>query len=614
MRSNRRSRFRLALFLGTGLGAAAIALTAYFFGILRTQELSTVDARFSIRGAQHQPKDVVVIGIDADTFSDFQNGNLASHWPFSRYYHAKVINTLRKDGAKVIAYDIQFTEPTSPGPDNALIEAVRRAGNVVLATVEVNKRHQGNVFGGVEAQRYARAAVGDASYGVDPGATIRRMYYSPQGLVSFPVLAAEKFLDTKITQKEMGGSSQWVDYVGPPGTIRGASDSPPNEISFSKVYLGKIPASVFRDKLVVVGPASATLLGDVHATSTTGNSVMSGVEVEASAMQTALEGFPLRSYPRGANILLIILLALIPSFTALKLPPLRALFLTIALAAGFAAAVQFAFNHGRIVAFVYPLLALAISAIGSLAVSYLLTAFDRERTRNAFARFVPEGVVNQVLAQTGDGLRLGGRSVVCTIFFSDIRGFTTFSETRSAEDVIDFLNTYLGEMTDAVLNNGGTLVSYSGDGILAVFGAPLEQEDHADRAVATAREMIEKRLPAVNEWLREQGQDIDVKIGIGLNSGETMVGNVGSERRLEYTTIGDTVNTASRLEGMTKGTPYSIFVADSTRELMRQQPEDMEFVDELSVRGRTATVKVWAVPDPLPAEEPVEADPELATT
>ena len=616
MRSNRRSRFRLLLFLGTGLGAAAIALTAYFTGMLRTQELATVDTRFSIRGSLPQPKDVVVVQINDDTFSEFADANLPNHWPFSRYYHAKVINTLRKDGAKVIAYDIQFTEPTSDGPDNALIEAVRKAGNVVLATTEVNSHGKSDVFGGVPAQRYARAAVGDASYGVDPGATIRRMYYAPQGLTSFPILAAEKFLDTKITRADMGGNSAWIDYVGPPGTIRGASghDDPSNQISFSQVYFGKVPASVFRGKLVVVGPASATLLGDVHATSTTGSGVMSGVEVEASAMENALQGFPLHSYPRSADILLIILLALIPTFTSLKLPPLRALMLTILLAAGFAVAVQFAFNHGRIVAFVYPLLALAISAIGSLAVNYLLTAFDRERTRNAFARFVPEGVVTQVLAQAGDGLRLGGRSVLCTVLFSDIRGFTTFSETRSAEEVIDFLNHYLTEMTDAVLDNGGTLVSYSGDGILACFGAPIEQEDHADRAVASAREMIEKRLPAVNKWLREQGQDIEMRIGVGINSGETMVGNVGSERRLEYTTIGDNVNTASRLEGMTKGTPYSIFVADSTRELMREQPEDMVFVDELAVRGRAATVKVWAVPDPVPQGSPVEAGPELATT
>ncbi|MGZ4257313.1 MAG: CHASE2 domain-containing protein [Gaiellaceae bacterium] len=618
MRSTRRGRFRLALFLITGLGAAAIALTAYFTGILRSQELATVDVRFSIRGTQPQPKDVVVVRIDDNTFNDFKNLHLAyAQWPFSRFYHAKVINTLRKDGAKVIAYDIQFTEQSAqPGADNALITAVRRAGNVVLATIEVNSKGQSDVFGGPPTQRYARAEVGDASYNVNSGGTIRKMLYSPQGLTSFPVAAAEKFLDTKITPATMGGNSAWIDYVGPPGTIRGAADSshPQNEISFSQVYLGKVPASVFRGKIVVVGPASPTL-GDVHATSTTGSSVMSGAEVEANAIETALQGFPLHSYPRSANILLIILLALIPSFIALNLPPLRALLLTIGLAAGFAAAVQFAFNHGRIVTFVYPLLALAISAIGSLAVNYLLTAFDRERTRNAFARFVPEGVVTQVLAQAGDGLRLGGRRVVCTLLFSDIRGFTTLSESREAEEVIDILNHYLTEMTDAVLDNGGTLVSYAGDGILACFGAPIEQADHADRALAAAREMIEKRLPAVNTWLRERDQAVELKIGIGLNSGATMVGNVGSERRLEYTTIGDTVNTASRLEGMTKGTPYSIFVADSTRELLNEQPEDLAFVDELAVRGRAATVKVWAVPDPPPPEEkPVEAGPELAPT
>src|SRR6266566_4570949 len=107
MRSNRRSRFRLLLFLTTGLGAAAIALTAYFTGILRTQELATVDARFSIRGAQPQPKDVVVVQIDDHTFNDFNNMHLPYHqWPFSRYYHAKIIDRLHKDGAKVIAYDI----------------------------------------------------------------------------------------------------------------------------------------------------------------------------------------------------------------------------------------------------------------------------------------------------------------------------------------------------------------------------------------------------------------------------------------------------------------------------------------------------------------------------
>src|SRR5436309_14561791 len=167
-------------------------------------------------------------------------------------------------------------------------------------------------------------------------------------------------------------------------------------------------------------------------------------------------------------------------------------------------------------------------------------------------------------------------------------------------------------MRDAVLAHGGTLISYMGDGIMAVFGAPIEQDDHADRAFAAAREMLGERLPRFNACVRERGLGEGYKMGIGLNTGLVMSGNVGHMRRLEYTAVGDTVNTASRLEGMTKGTPYSIFLADSTRELMGQQPEDMTFVDELAVRGRAAAVKVWAVPDPLPVEEPVEAGPELA--
>ena len=125
-------------------------------------------------------------------------------------------------------------------------------------------------------------------------------------------------------------------------------------------------------------------------------------------------------------------------------------------------------------------------------------------------------------------LRLGGEEVVGTVMFTDLRGFTTFSETLGAQEVIGFLNRYLSDMSDAVLAHGGTLVSYTGDGMMAVFGAPLEQVDHADRALDAAREMLEQRLPKFNEWLHEQGHEEGFKMGIGLNSGRFMSGNVGS--------------------------------------------------------------------------------------
>jgi adenylate cyclase len=148
------------------------------------------------------------------------------------------------------------------------------------------------------------------------------------------------------------------------------------------------------------------------------------------------------------------------------------------------------------------------------------------------------------------------------------------------------------------MDEEGTLVCYMGDGIMAVFGAPLEQPDHADRALRAAREMTGPRLEQFNAWLREEGlSEEGFRMGVGLNTGWVMSGNVGSERRIEYTAVGDTTNTAARLEGMTKGTPYQIFVADSTLRALTQPPDDLEFVDELAVRGRSTKLKLWGVPD-----------------
>jgi adenylate cyclase len=154
-------------------------------------------------------------------------------------------------------------------------------------------------------------------------------------------------------------------------------------------------------------------------------------------------------------------------------------------------------------------------------------------------------------------------------------------------------------MSDAVLAHGGTLVTYTGDGMMAVFGAPLPQPDHADRALAAAREMLEVRLPAFNAWLGEQGYDYRFKMGVGLNSGNFMSGNVGSERRLEYTAIGDTINTASRIEGMTKGTPYAFFMAGSTREALNDPPDDLVYIDEMAVRGRANAIAIWSLTSEL---------------
>jgi adenylate cyclase len=399
-------------------------------------------------------------------------------------------------------------------------------------------------------------------------------------------VAAELARGRPVPRARFGSDgSAWIDFPGPPRTVR--------TVSFGDVLRGRVPAAAVRGKVVVVG-ATAPVLKDVFTTSTASEDLMAGPEVQAAAIQTVLDDFPLRGAPGWLDGLLIAALGLAGALGTARLRPLRGAAFGLAAAALFLVGAQLAFGAGLIVSVLYPLAALVLGVVGALAVSVAVGAFERERVRDMFARFVPEAVVDDVLARLDDDLRLGGERRVVTVLFSDIRGFTTYSEDRSPEEVIEVLNRYLTVMSDVILDHGGTLIAYMGDGIMATFGAPTEQVDHADRALAAAQEMAGPALEEVNAWLRARG-GANFTIGIGLNSGPVMAGNVGSERRMEYTTIGDTTNTASRLESMTKGSEHTIFLADSVRSMLTRDRGDLVRVDAMPVRGKDEPVVVWSV-------------------
>jgi adenylate cyclase len=221
---------------------------------------------------------------------------------------------------------------------------------------------------------------------------------------------------------------------------------------------------------------------------------------------------------------------------------------------------------------------------------------QRNNVRLVFSRFLPEQVVDQVLADGTVESLLEARRLAGTVMFTDLRGFTTFAENSQVETVVDVLNRYLGEVTDAVLDAGGTLVGYLGDGVIAAFGAPIESPDHADRALRAAREIVGARIDSFNQWLVQDKQiPRKFRTGIGLNSGPLMSGNVGSARRLEYTVIGDTINTASRVEALTKDYDCSILLTEDVIDKLQERPEDLRFVDEVVPRGRSTPVRLWTV-------------------
>ena len=585
MKSGAQGRAYAYLLAAVAVASAGIALLLYATGLFHDTELSSVDTRFSIRGDQEPRDDIVLVLID-----DTTSHELPVRFPFPRSLHGKVIDAVSRDGATTIAYDVEFLQPTTPRQDLALVDAVARAGpnRVVLADSQPNERGESGVFGGSGKTGLlddSRAVAGNTQIGEDSDGVRRRIPFEVGKMETFPLLAAELASGKPVTTDEMRGDSAWIDYAGGVGTYP--------SIPFSRVLRGQFPAGFFKDKAVVIGASDPTLK-DLAQTPTSEDDLMSGPEINANAIATALDSFPLQSTPLAIDLFLIALMGILVPVASYRLSPIRGLALGLLAAALYLVCAQLAFNADRIVPVLYPMIALGLSLVGSLVVYYVREAFTRRRVRDTFARFVPEEVVGQVLAQTDEDLRLAGRRMEVTVLFSDIRGFTTFSEGREPAEVLEILNRYHEEMADAVMEHGGTLISFIGDGIMAAFGAPIEQTDHADRAFAAAKEMLDTRLPRVNQWMREREVGHEFQIGIGLNSGPVMAGNLGSQRRLEYTTIGDTVNTAARLEGMTKGSGHSLFVADSTRELLSERDGALSYVDSLPVRGRAEEVKVWA--------------------
>jgi adenylate cyclase len=590
---------------GVTVLAAGLGLVGYFTAALGYEELRTVDLRFDVRGARQPPTDVAVVAVDDFTFNalrDPKNEGLPYQWPYTRKWHARIIDTLRRAGAAGIAYDIQFTEPSDDiEADNALIEAVARTPRVVLATKDVDRNGHTNVFGGDKTVRELGARAGLATFPTDQGGVIRRMWHTESKLETLAIAAVESVDRRQIAPSALGrGDTAWIDFAGPPRTIP--------TVSFSKVLQGKVDPSFFRGRIVVVGMSDAALQ-DVHPTSTSGSREMSGPEIQANAIETARHGFPLQPVPSWVAALLIVALAIIPAAAGLLRLWMAAAVIVLT-AAAYVVAAQLAFNAGTIVPVTYPLGALAVSAVGAGAVAYFGASVERERVRDLFRRFVPEAVVDEALKQAGGGVRLGGVRREGTVLFSDLRGFTHFAEPLEPDAVIEVLNRYLTAMSDCILANGGTLVSYMGDGIMAVFGAPVEQPDHADRAVATAHAML-GRLREFNDWVESERLGDGFRMGIGVNSGPVMSGHVGSERRLEYTALGDTTNTAARLEAMTKDVPHQILIADSTRQRLANGDPQLVDVGELAVRGRRSAVRVWTLAEEAetaPAEAAVEDD------
>ncbi len=580
-------------------------------GVFTRPELAMYDAWFRLHGVQDPGEQVVIVALDEKSIQSIG----PPPWP--RSVHAGLLEAL--DQARVVGFDLVFDVPTDPAEDEAFGAAVAEHGRVVLACQFAFEREpNGDVAQVFQPPRpeimSGAAGLGFVNMPTDPDQVVRRISTVDVNTfeIPFPSLnlaVALVSLDMDPTQLELspgrlvlGEREIPVDrmnrampgFWGPKETFA--------TYSYADVLNGVLPPAVFQDKIVLVGSATAVEKDSYPTPYTGANMVLSGalptpgVEIHASAVRSILDGHWYRQVSPVLNLVFLIAAALITGLAVSGRGPwiglggtVLVLLAVLGTSFGLWRYANLWFNVAA------PLVLVFLTYAMLTATNFIQAELGRRRTRAVFSRYVSPVVVDELMKNPG-AVKLGGMRRSLTVMFCDIRGFTAYSEKRPPEEVVGRLNEYLTAMTRVVFKHGGTLDKYLGDGLMAIFGAPVDYPDHVRRAITAAVEM-QKEIDVLNKNWVQKGQP-PLNIGVGINSGSVLVGNVGSPERMDYTVIGEDVNLASRVEGLTKNYNTLIVISERSKLMLEEAGDpapELAYLGHAEVKGFTEPVGVYTV-------------------
>lgn len=371
--------------------------------------------------------------------------------------------------------------------------------------------------------------------------------------------------------------------------FRGGPQTFPH-ISATDIMEGRISKDQLKDKIVLVG---ATAIGVYDLRVTPFSEIYPGLEIHANVVDNILRGDFLQrtSWSNLLDIFAIILVAAVMGLAVPRLSVVPGLITALGLFLGYLVFCQFLFTRGTILNMVYPMVTLIVAYISMTVYKYMTEERQKRMIRGAFSTYLAPGVVDQIVKDP-DKLKLGGEEKEITAFFSDIQGFTSISEKLTATELVELLNIFLTEMTEIILDNEGTVDKYEGDAIIAFFGAPNDLPDHAERAALACIQMQEK-LEELRVRFAEEGRPI-LHMRIGMCTGPAVVGNMGSEKRFDYTMMGDTVNIAARLEGVNKVYGTYTMISQSTYDECADTVVVRE-LDAVNVVGKGEPVVIYEI-------------------
>jgi adenylate cyclase len=628
----------LALALSLACGGVVLALSGA--KVLETVELKTLDLRFRLSpNARRASPDVAIVAIDETSLLEFKRNGVVWNWP--RDFYGALVQYLSRCGAKAVVFDLLFPDPDidrkgSDGADTdaAFAAALREAGNVVLAAQMAERAsltsgnnalvRPGQVsLKGKASEEFPNAVLpiesfqkgarllGASNFKEDSDGICRRVppLFSYKGAV-IPNLGVAGYLAARgTTSLEIDGVTKlraagedipldsngkflltWYGRGGPNGAFK--------HYPFARVLRSMqmadqnkepgIPASAFRGKIVFVG-ASAAGLFDFKSTPFTVLEPYPGMEIHATIASNLLNKDFLVQAPRAVCwAVVFVFAAAVCSLFLLGARMAGAVAFTLAAAAAWPALALWLFRSRSVwLDVAAPECSLLLAFAASAAASYALEGRARRRLRETFGRYLSPVVVSEIIERR-EAVELGGQELIGTVFFSDIKGFTSISETLSPRELVAFLNGYFSSITEVILRNEAMLDKYIGDAIMAVFGAPLPLEGHEARACAAALE-VQRILDRAGAG---PGRGPVFQTRIGLNTGRMIVGNIGSPSRMDYTAIGDTVNLASRLEGTNKVFGTRIIISGSTHRGCGGLFEARE-LDLIAVKGKSDAVVIY---------------------
>ncbi len=565
-----------------------------FFNVFETLDYRLQDMLY--QKPQAISSDIVIVGIDDESLQAL------GRWPWPRDYHGELIRLISEGEPSVIGYDIIFAEESDDlRDDDYLIQMVNEGRNIVLPVYGtfdlISKR------GTIEATNISKpfptlnkvGKTGHINTIMDNDGIVRKTIlnfnYEGERINSFSweiyKLYEEKMglegLEIKQTNLDPWNRTH-IRFSGQPYSFE--------MLPFYSLLNGDIPGEYFRDKIVLVGPTAIGLADDYYFTPMAPQVPMYGVEIHGNIIQQFINKNFWTEISLLGQLVIMLFLSIIGYGLLQRFKPEIGVLVLLGLVAVFLLGLNFiaSLSNGYIMSFLYPLGLLGGQYIIILVEKFVLEKLEKKRVTDVFGKYVAPQIVDEILEAGEAGLKLGGLRRDISVLFVDIRGFTPLSESAEPEEVVSILNSYLTLCAKSIFAYGGTLDKYIGDATMALFNAPLDLDNHQLRAVQTAWAMKEGSGSLQEKIEKQFGKT--VRFGVGIHTGPAIVGNIGADFRMDYTAIGDTVNTAARIESNSK--PGQILISQEMYDIVKDYVEVTD-LGKIQMKGKADGFQIYQV-------------------